>query len=73
MRDSLVGGEQGGREDLGRVFAREVAGFGGRVEDLLAGGLVDGQVVYGLVGLGPLGGVGGLGEHGEDGALVGFC
>ena len=45
MWDACVGWEEVVVEDLGGVFAGELAGLGGRPEDLLCGGLVDRQVV----------------------------
>lgn len=79
MRDAFVGWEEGVVEGFSGVYACEVAGFGDGDEELLAGGGVDDEVVYGFVGGGAfafVGGVGlvyvgGCGEHGEDGLGVG--
>ena len=57
------------------VGAREDTRFGGGVPELVEGGGVDWEVVYGFVArlvAGP-GVVIGEGYHGEDGGLVRFC
>lgn len=71
MRDPRVGGQQVAVEDAACVGAGEVAGFGGRVEDLWECVRVDGEVVDGFVARDAAGVVGCFGEHAGDGAGVG--
>ncbi len=72
MRNPVVSRQQRLVEDFGGVTAGEDAGFGRRVEDLLQRGLVDGEVIDGLVrAWHEVGMVGGGGQHGEYGAGVG--
>lgn len=75
MGDTVLCGEKIPGKHFPGVGAREMARFGGGVEDLSSGGWMYGKNIDRLVPdlSGIWCGQRGLGEHAKDGASVGFC